>query len=274
MPEAVEHARGSAQRGLVPRTGLLDRLSGPGGVALVCAPAGSGKTVLVRSWVQEATWPTAWVSVERGERDAQRFWLSRDRRAALARRPGGGARRSGAQLPRRGGGRAAAGRPARRSTSRPSWSSTTCTSCESAEALRVLEVLLARLPPALRVVLATREDPRLGLHRLRLAGELIEIRAARPAVLARRRRASCCRRRGRALRRGAWRCSTSGPRAGRPACGWRRISLARHPDPERFVTEFSGSERTVADYLMAEVLERQPSRGAASCCCGRRCWSG
>ena len=41
-------------------------------------PAGSGKTVLVRSWV-ESEGPAgrvAWVSVERGERDAQRFWLS------------------------------------------------------------------------------------------------------------------------------------------------------------------------------------------------------
>ena len=37
------------------------------------------------------------------------------------------------------------------------------------------------------------------------------------------------------------------------------ISLADHPDPERFVTEFSGSERTVAGYLLAEVLERQPA---------------
>ena len=36
------------------------------------------------------------------------------------------------------------------------------------------------------------------------------------------------------------------------------ISLAGHPDPERFVAEFSGSERTVAGYLLAEVLERQP----------------
>ena len=36
------------------------------------------------------------------------------------------------------------------------------------------------------------------------------------------------------------------------------ISLAGHPDPERFVRDFSGSERSVAGYLMAEVLERQP----------------
>jgi len=36
------------------------------------------------------------------------------------------------------------------------------------------------------------------------------------------------------------------------------ISLAGHPDPERFVAEFSGSNRTVAEYLVAEMLERQP----------------
>ena len=36
------------------------------------------------------------------------------------------------------------------------------------------------------------------------------------------------------------------------------LSLAGHEDPERFAAEFSGSERTVADYLLAEVLERQP----------------
>jgi LuxR family transcriptional regulator, maltose regulon positive regulatory protein len=36
------------------------------------------------------------------------------------------------------------------------------------------------------------------------------------------------------------------------------FSLAGHPDPERFVAEFSGSDRTVAEYLIAETLERQP----------------
>ncbi len=35
------------------------------------------------------------------------------------------------------------------------------------------------------------------------------------------------------------------------------VSLAAHPDPERFAAEFGGSERTVAEYLLAEVLERQ-----------------
>jgi hypothetical protein len=36
------------------------------------------------------------------------------------------------------------------------------------------------------------------------------------------------------------------------------LSLVGHPDPERFVAEFSGSDRTVAEYLIAEMLERQP----------------
>ena len=67
-------------RGLVPRGVLFERLSaaGPTGVVLVCGAAGSGKSVLVRSWVETEGLDTrvAWVSIERGERDAQRFWLS------------------------------------------------------------------------------------------------------------------------------------------------------------------------------------------------------
>ena len=38
------------------------------------------------------------------------------------------------------------------------------------------------------------------------------------------------------------------------------LSLAGHEDPGRFAAEFSGSERTVAEYLVAEVLERQSER--------------
>src|SRR4029077_14805728 len=43
------------------------------------------------------------------------------------------------------------------------------------------------------------------------------------------------------------------------AAGLRRsaLSLAGGADPERCAAEFSGSERTVADYLLAEVLDRQ-----------------
>ena len=45
-------------------------------MTVVAAPAGSGKTVLVRSWLdsRDPDERAAWVPVERGERDAQRFW--------------------------------------------------------------------------------------------------------------------------------------------------------------------------------------------------------
>src|SRR5690349_10886625 len=69
----------AAAEGLVERDALFGRLSAPeGGVVLVCAPAGSGKTMLLRSWIEAAGLQdrVGWVSVERSEHDAQRFWLA------------------------------------------------------------------------------------------------------------------------------------------------------------------------------------------------------
>ena len=136
-----------------------------------------------------------------------------------------------------------------------------------------LEAFLARLPPGVRVVLTTREDPRLGLHRLRLAGELNEIRAPDLRFSLEETRAAAREQPGSRSRTAASRCCTSAPRDGPAGLRLAAISLAEHPDPERFVTEFSGSERTVAGYLLAEVLERQPPR-CASCCCVPRSSSG
>jgi len=72
--------RPAAVHGLVQRRPLFDRLSGagPGEVVVVCAPPGSGKTALLRSWLESGApaGPVAWMSVDRGERDAQRFWLA------------------------------------------------------------------------------------------------------------------------------------------------------------------------------------------------------
>jgi LuxR family transcriptional regulator, maltose regulon positive regulatory protein len=116
---------------------------------------------------------------------------------------------------------------------------------------------LRRLPARLRVVLATREEPALGLHRLRLVGELAELRGPDLRFSLEEPRSL--------LRAGGITLSDTGLDSlqerteGWPA-GLRlaAISLTTHPDPERFVSEFSGSERTVAGHLLAEVLERQP----------------
>ena len=57
-------------RGVVPRPALWGRLGGSARVTVVSAPAGSGKTVLLRSWIGEAGLAehAAWVAVERDER--------------------------------------------------------------------------------------------------------------------------------------------------------------------------------------------------------------
>ena len=126
----------------------------------------------------------------------------------------------------------------------------------SADALRQLELLLLRAPAGLRFVLATRHDLRLGLHRLRLEGELTEIRAAdlrfTPAEARALFEAAGIALSDRAL--GSLYERTEGWAAGLRLAA---LSLAGHPDPDRFAAEFSGSERTVAEYLMAEVLDRQ-----------------
>ena len=170
------------------RVRLFERLEASARVTVVSAPPGSGKSVLLRSWIGEAGLQdsTGWVSVGRDDRDPQRFWLS-----VL-----GALRQT-----------SAGSRLVRELTAAPDLDGWAVVErllkdlaplqdrlwlvlddvhdLGSAEARRQLELLLMRGPPELRFVLATRHDLRLGLHRLRLEGELTEIRPAqRPFSLA------------------------------------------------------------------------------------------
>ena len=127
----------------------------------------------------------------------------------------------------------------------------------SPEAVAQLTRLLTSLPPQVHAVLTTRHDVRLRLHELRLAGELAEIRAADLRFSERETREL--------LDASGITLSEAGVGLlHRRTEGWAAglrlavISLAGHPEPERFVAEFSGSDRTVAEYLIAEMLDRQP----------------
>src|ERR1700738_3941177 len=64
--------------GVVSRPVLFERLQMSAQVAVVSAPAGSGKTILLRSWISGAARAerVAWVSARPDERDPQHFWLS------------------------------------------------------------------------------------------------------------------------------------------------------------------------------------------------------
>ena len=127
----------------------------------------------------------------------------------------------------------------------------------SPEALAQLTRLLTNLPPHAHAILATRRDLGLRLHQLRLAGELAKIRGEDLRFTERETREL--------LDASDITLSEAGAtllhqRTEGWAAGLRlaAISLAGHPDPERFVAEFSGSDRMVAEYLIAEMLERQP----------------
>src|SRR5579859_5809541 len=69
---------GPGAGGVVARPGLFERLGASLRVTVVSAPPGSGKTVLLRSWISRAglAGRAAWVPARREERDPQRFWLS------------------------------------------------------------------------------------------------------------------------------------------------------------------------------------------------------
>jgi LuxR family transcriptional regulator, maltose regulon positive regulatory protein len=245
--------------GVVPRPGLFERLGGSARVTVVSAPPGSGKTVLLRSWIGEAGLAdrAAWVAVGREERDPQRFWLA-VLGALRQTSAGSGLVRAVTAAPDLDGW-AIVERLLKDLVplAEPVWLVVDDVhELGSEEARRQLELLVMRAPLELRLVLATRHDVRLGLHRLRLEGELTEIRAAdlRFSV-------------GEAAQLlAAAGVELSGPALGvlyERTEGWAAglrlaaLSLAGHPDPERFAAEFSGSERTVAEYLLAEVLERQ-----------------
>ena len=127
---------------------------------------------------------------------------------------------------------------------------------QAEEAIRQVEVLLGSAPAALRFVLVTRRDLRLGLHRLRVEGELTEIRGEDLRFTLEESRA-LLEAAGVRLSDGALEslvATTEGWAAGLRLVA---LSLARHPDPERYAVSFSGRERAVAEYLVAEVLERQ-----------------
>jgi len=245
--------------GVVSRPGLFGLLAQAGRVTVVSAPAGSGKTLLLRSWVDDPDLAkrAAWVPVQGEERDPQRFWLSvlgalRDTAAGsrlvrpLTAAPGLDAWAVVERLLTDLGGL----------EDRVWLVIDDLHELRSAEALRQLELLVMRSPKALRFVLASRHDLRLGLHRLRLEGELAEIRAADLRFTPEEARAlfeaAGIALSGSAL--GLLYERTEGWAAGLRLAA---LSLTGHPDPDRFAAEFSGSERTVAEYLLAEVLERQ-----------------
>ncbi len=230
-------------------------------VTIISAPAGSGKTSLLRAWADRPGQPRrlAVVQVQRDQQDAQQFWL-----ALLS------------AVHHASGATGCAEPP----SATPDFNERAVVDrvlseladyrgrlilviddlheLNSPDALAQLTRLLTNLPGDVHAVLAIRRDLPLHLHQLRLAGELAEIRAADLRFSERETR-ELLHTSGIALSEAG--AALLHERTEGWAAGLRlaAISLADHPDPERFVAEFSGSDRTVAEYLIAEMLERQPA---------------
>ncbi len=159
---------GGDSGGMVARPALLARLGGAARVTVVSAQAGSGKTVLLRSWMAGAgvAGRAAWVAAGRGERDPQRFWLSVFG-ALRATGPGAGLVRAVTGAPDLDGWALAEGlledlAPLAERV----WLVVDDVHELGPDALRQLELVIMRAPAGLRFVLAARHDVRLGLHRL------------------------------------------------------------------------------------------------------------
>ena len=121
-----------------------------------------------------------------------------------------------------------------------------------------LAFLLEHLPPRMHLVIATREDPRLPIARLRARGQLTELRAADLRFTPAEATEFLKRATGLDLATDdveALEARTEGWIAGLQMAA---ISLQGVPDAASFIRSFTGSHRFVLDYLLEEVLGRQP----------------
>ena len=266
-PEAVvletKLARPRVRSEHVARRDLLGILrSGSPRLTLVAAPPGFGKTTLLAEWAAALDGPAAaWLSVDEDDNDPARFFAYMT--AAL--------RRVEPEL----GGRALA---ALRSQSAhlvevvlPLLLNDLAgldrdlvlvvddyhliTNPEVHEALAYL---IARSPPAFRLVLATRADPPLPLGRLRAGGELVELRAGELRFSEEETAAFLTDALGLELSAedvGRLQARTEGWPA---ALYLAALSLRGRAEASALIERFAGDDRYLVDYLTGEVLARQP----------------
>ena len=250
---------------VVPRprlTALVDR-GRTARLTLVSAPAGFGKTTLLANELARTdtgSRAVAWLSLEEGDSQPKRFWTYLV--AAIQR-----------SLPEVGGSALTlldAGAPALDSVLATLINELSTASTEldvvlddyhlvdSPELQTGVEYLLAHLPPQVHLVICTRVDPALPLARLRGRGDLVEIRAADlrftlPEVAAYLNGIAAL-----GLTVGdiaALEVRTEGWIA---ALQLAALSLRGRADPAGFIATFAGDDRYIVDYLVEEVLGRQP----------------
>ena len=230
-------------------------------LTLVSAPAGFGKTTLVSEWVAGCEQPVAWLSVEKRDENPTTFMTYVV--AALQ-----------TIVPKIGEGVLGA----LRSPQPPPIESILTIllneitsipnnfvlvlddyhTLESKPVDDVISFLLEHLPPQMHLVIATREDPDLPLARLRVRGQLTELRAAELRFTPAEAAEFLNQVMGLNLSAeniAALETRTEGWIAGLQLAA---ISMQGHHDTESFIKSFTGSHHFILDCLGEEVLRQQP----------------
>ena len=125
---------------------------------------------------------------------------------------------------------------------------------------QALAFLLEHLPPQMHLVITTREDPQLPLARLRARSQLTELRAADLRFTPAEAAAFLNEVMGLDLSAeevSALETRTEGWVAGLQLAA---LSMRGREDVAQFVQAFAGDNRYIVEYLIEEVLQRQPER--------------
>src|ERR1035437_1202499 len=230
-------------------------------LTLVSAPAGFGKTTLVSEWVAACTRPAAWVSLDEGENDPARF-LAYVVAALQTIAAGIGAELLAVlQSPQPPPTESILTALLNEITTLPDNFVLVLDDYHVIDSKPVdlaLIFLLEHLPPQLHLVIATREDPQLPLARLRARGQLTELRAADLRFTPAEAAAFLTEVMGLNLAVDdidALEDRTEGWIAGLQLAA---LSVQGRQDVPEFIRTFAGDHRYIVDYLVEEVLQRQP----------------
>ena len=256
------------RRGVVARPRLSERLDrgAESKLTLISAPAGFGKTTLLAEWLAAAPAggpSAAWLSLDQADNQPVSFWTYLIT-ALQTVAPGVGASAlSGLQVPQPPPIEAVLATVLNELSAVPNDIVLVLDDYHMVDAHDVhdgMAFLLEHLPPQMHLVIATRADPALPLARLRARGDLVEIRAAdlrftpdeAAAYLNEAMRLDLTARDVAALE-----ARTEGWIA---ALQLAALSIQGRDDVAGFIAGFAGDDRYIVDYLVEEVLQRQPER--------------
>jgi LuxR family maltose regulon positive regulatory protein len=229
---------------------------------LVCAPAGSGKTLLLAEWARRSdAADTAWVSLDDDDNEDRRFWSAfLDALAICPSVPAESPIRTLAVPPRPSSNLGFLADAVNALDDLPDTVRLVLDDVHELTdpgPLHGLETLLRHQPAGLRLVLSSRYDPPLPLARLRLVDQLAELRAEELKFSLEEARALL-------VAAGVDLSPDQQRRLVKQTEGWAAglrlaaVSLSETDAPDTFLRDFAENDHAMTEYLIDEVMSRLP----------------